>query len=130
MTLISQILIALLYTAAVLITLGGLWFIFALCWVAKGEPDVNGDPERDAGYSEEQIADTHKRYEHDTPDECIKRMEKWFNEAIQWRCECGEIASPLSGEWRFNGSGWEHYHGYPIGHVLAHREPDNQPPTT
>ena len=25
------------------------WFIVAMAWVARGEPDVNGDTERDAG---------------------------------------------------------------------------------
>jgi hypothetical protein len=24
------------------------WFIVAACWAARGSPDVNGDPERDA----------------------------------------------------------------------------------
>jgi hypothetical protein len=26
-----------------------LWFLISLAWVAHGEPDVNGDPERDGG---------------------------------------------------------------------------------
>lgn len=26
-----------------------LWFLISLAWMAKGEPDVNGDPERDGG---------------------------------------------------------------------------------
>ena len=24
-------------------------FVFSLCWAARGESDVNGDPERDSG---------------------------------------------------------------------------------
>lgn len=33
----------------VLIMLGVLWVLCIILWVAKGEPDVNGDPERDSG---------------------------------------------------------------------------------
>lgn len=29
--------------------LGAAYVIIGACWVAKGSPDVNGDPERDAG---------------------------------------------------------------------------------
>lgn len=35
-----------------------------------------------------------------------------------WRCECG--ARPFDDgmqHWRFDGARWQHYHGYPIGHV-------------
>jgi hypothetical protein len=32
-----------------LIILTGLGILWVLCWIAKGEPDINGDPERDAG---------------------------------------------------------------------------------
>jgi hypothetical protein len=41
----------------------------------------------------------------------------------EWICECGAQLDPLSSEWRCAGSYWEHYHGYPIGHVPVFRQP-------
>ena len=44
--------------------------------------------------------------------------------ANDWRCmKCG--AQPdNSGDWRWNGSWWEHHHGYPLGHVAAEQNPE------
>jgi hypothetical protein len=40
----------------------------------------------------------------------------------EWICECGAKLDELSSKWRCAGSYWEHYHGYPIGHVPVLRK--------
>ena len=50
MNTIAQILSALL-PAMLVLTLLAFALILAILWVARGESDVNGDPERDAGYT-------------------------------------------------------------------------------
>ena len=49
-------------------------------------------------------------------------MEIKIRNAYQWTCDCGVRCDPFSSEWRFNGRQWEHYHGYPTGHVEAKKE--------
>lgn len=37
-----------------------------------------------------------------------------------WLCDCGFSGSAdvlLGGDFRWNGSTWQHHHGYPVGHV-------------
>lgn len=53
-------------------------------------------------------------------------MKEVFDDAKNWRCtECGKSPDdgPNDGSWRYAGSiiGWEHHHGYPVGHVQAER---------
>lgn len=45
-------------------------------------------------------------------------------ELEKWICpKCGLSASDGKlGDWRFNGRAWEHYHGYPLGHVTAEKQ--------
>lgn len=43
------------------LTLLGLVFVGLLIWIGRGESDVNGDPERDAGYASEEIDDMERR---------------------------------------------------------------------
>lgn len=45
-----------------------------------------------------------------------------FAYAEAWVCECGARCNAFSGEWRWDGKNWQHWHGYPIGHVIAKRE--------
>lgn len=51
-------------------------------------------------------------------DRQIMPIGQHLREASNWLCECGERAH-CSEKWRWNGTNWEHHHGYPIGHVEA-----------
>lgn len=31
-------------------------------------------------------------------------------QVVGWRCACGAVPDPCSTDWRWNGTGWEHYH--------------------
>ena len=53
-----------------------------------------------------------------------EKIGEWIMEAREWLCECG--ARPFSGgmaHWRFDGENWQHYHGYPMGHVICQHSP-------
>jgi len=46
----------------------------------------------------------------------------WLHDAKNFQCpECKSFVDPVSSDWRWNGKTWEHYHGYPIGHIPCQR---------
>jgi hypothetical protein len=45
--------------------------------------------------------------------------ELMFPDYKDYVCDCGKVCEPLSSEWRWDGQNWQHYHGYPIGHVIV-----------
>ena len=50
-----------------------------------------------------------------------------IEDAPNWICECGKVCNPVGGSlneasnWRWAGNHWQHYHGYPIGHIMVFR---------
>lgn len=49
-----------------------------------------------------------------------------FKDFEQWICECGEMCDSMSGAWRWDGKNWQHYHGYPIGHVIVFQKKERE----
>lgn len=45
-TMTTLIIIGLIFVGLIVLTAGGI--LWVACWIAKGEPDTNGDPERDS----------------------------------------------------------------------------------
>lgn len=47
--------------------------------------------------------------------------------ATDWLCECGKRpGNDVHTKWRWDGENWQHYHGYPIGHVIAEYKPEEE----
>lgn len=54
--------------AGILVLLTVVWIASGFCflgvvWIALGESDVNGDPERDAGYSDDELSDLRRSWD-------------------------------------------------------------------
>lgn len=47
-------------------------------------------------------------------------------ETDKYICECGAMCNPCDDRWRWNGWTWEHYHGYPIGHVRVEKKEEGK----
>ena len=53
-------------------------------------------------------------------DDIEEKKIKKFSLSSDWLCECGK--RPFEDgidKWRWDGENWQHYHEYPIGHVIA-----------
>jgi hypothetical protein len=51
------------------------------------------------------------------------RNDQMFPDYEAYICECGKVCDPFSPDWRWAGTNWQHYHGYPIGHVEVFKKP-------
>ena len=48
-------------------------------------------------------------------------IEEFLEDAKNWQCDCGARGDAASGEWRWNGQQWEHWHTGQVGHLPARR---------
>lgn len=63
-------------------------------------------------------------YQNHPPPHCD--AQELIQDMGNWQCpKCGERANCQfeDGNWRWNGRAWEHWHGWPLGHVVAERVP-------
>jgi len=50
-----------------------------------------------------------------------------FEDIHNWLCDCGMRGRLADSAWRWNGTCWEHHHGYPAGHMPTRRVPFDRP---
>jgi len=95
------------------------WKVFRLndCdwWLARSLVEAVEDAMKVYGADEADMVEDARELSDEELDKTTFRLEAW-------ECECGAPLNKVGADFRWNGSAWEHHHGYPIGHVAMRKE--------